>query len=991
MNNSVDKSGLRISVFSYSMLRAGTASGAIAFAIFALPSAALAQNLCSAAPVGGGIISCVTGGNLYPNGITNIAPVDDLTIVLEDGVVIDTSGNLNPGVLAVATGATSITVLGGTNTAIATDGLGAVGVLGTTTSGALSLTLDGITTAGADAGGIVARSDSGLVTVNVATIATAGANADAINVLATSGQALVNAGSVSTTGFNSRGIAATGGDGVNIVFGAVTTTGDGATGVLVPFGPTATRAATLSGGNVVTSGAAAYGIAVTVVGGDVNLTAGNVTVTGTDSTAITATSDVGNVTIASTGSVVASGLNGGGIFATSITGNASVIANNVSTLAALTADRDSSRAAISATGANAAVRVNGTAQTSGTGFAGANSATVSATATNGDASAIVNNVTATGDGVSALRVTATNSAVATLNGQIAALGDNADAVIVDGGTTATVNVGANGNVVAADGNGIVLVSANGSTLNNAGVIANNASGFAVAALGGPLLIDNFGTLTSDILFTAGPDRVNNAGTFIVTPNPDFGAGADIFNNSGTVRFAVGATGPVSRSFTGLETFNNTGGLIELRNGISGDTLTLPGALAGSAGSSLGLDVDLAGNFTADRLIVGGAATGSTALLVDYTGTGGLNSGVVLVDAGAGSQAGAFTLVGGARNFGLTETDLVFDAAGNNFVLVGAPSAAVYRTASFVEGGRNLWHVSADAWSAHMRGLRDSAWASGAGGSGGRLWIQMHGALEQRDKVTSVSNFGLNRTFDVGYDQDYFGGQLGLNFGGSAGDDGNFSFGVTGGYVNSEMHFNNVIDRTSFDAFNAGVYAGVNSGSLFANVLAKYDWIKADSTSAIGLYSADFDGNAYGVKGEVGFRLGSDSFFFEPAASIAYVRTDLDDLNVQSSTIEFLDDDGLRGKVGARIGASFPSKRLNTVVLYAGGNYVHEFKGDDSVAFTNNGQTVRIDNRAMGDYGEAVLGVNVGAPEGVTGFFEANGAKGSNFDAYGARAGLRFRF
>jgi hypothetical protein len=613
MNKSIRKSDLRNSVFSYAMLLSGSASGAIAFAIFALPSAALAQNVCSVAPVGGGIVSCVTGDNLYPNGVTNIAPTDDLTIVLEDGVVIDTSGNLNPGVLAVATGATNITVLGGTNTAIVTNALGAVGVLGTTTSGALRLALDEITTAGADAGGIVARSESGLVTVDVASIATAGANADAINVLATSGQAVVNAGSISTTGFNSRGIVATGGDGVNIAFGAVATTGDTATGVLVPFGPTATGAATISGGNVVTSGAAADGIAVSVVGGDVNLTADNVTVTGTDSTAIAATSDVGNVNITSTGSVIASGLNGGGIFATSITGNAAVIANNVSTVAALTADMDSSRSAISATGANAAVRVNGTAQTSGTGFAGVDSATVSATATNGDASAIVNNVTATGDGVSALRVTATNSAVATLNGQIAALGDDADAVIVEGGTTATVNVGANANALAADGNGIVLISANGSTLNNAGVIANNASGFAVAAFGGPLLIDNLGTLTSDILFTAGPDRVNNAGTFIVTPNPDFGAGLDIFNNSGTVRFVAGATGPVSRSFTGLETFNNTDGLVELRNGISGDTLTLPGTFAGSAGSSLGLDVDLSGTLTTDRLIVGGAATGSTAL------------------------------------------------------------------------------------------------------------------------------------------------------------------------------------------------------------------------------------------------------------------------------------------------------------------------------------------------------------------------------------------
>jgi trimeric autotransporter adhesin len=1108
MKKLVKQSAARTSVFTYSGLHANSAAGAIAFAIFALPHAAIAQNECGLAPAEGGTVTCETEGNTYTDGVTYIAPLDDLTVVLEDGVVIDTSGGLNIGVLALGIGDTDIAVLGGTNTSITTDAQGAFGVLGATTSGALTLTLDDITTTGDNATGIIASSESGLVTVNVNTITTAGANADgisattnisdiaidagtivttglgakgiearsdfgdiaitvdaittsgasngffnagangilaatggigrvtidagnvttggvgaigigaqtfdglasvtadtvittgasadAINVLATSGLADVDVGTVSTTGLNSRGIVATGGDGVTIAFDAVTTTGDGATGVLVPasigfFGPRPTANATIAGGNVTTSGVAADGIFVAVVGGDATVTTGNVTVTGANSTAITAISDIGDVSVTSTGTVLASGANGGGIIATSGTGNAAVIANNVSTVAALAINTDSSRAAISATGANASVRVNGTAQTSGTGFAGANSATVMATATNGNASAVVNNLTARGDGVSALRVSATNNATATINGLVAALGDGADAVIVNGVNTAVVTVSANANVTAADGDGIVLISGTASTLNNGGILANNTNGFAVAAFGGPLTINNSGTLTSDILFTAGADRVNNTGTFVADTSPDFGAGADIFSNSGTVRFATGAMNPVSRTFTGLETFNNTGGLIDLRNTVAGDTLTLPGTFAGSANSRLGLDVNLSGSGTADRLIVSGAATGSTNLLISYSGPAGLNSGVILVDGGAGTQAGAFTLDGGSRNFGLIESDLVFDAANNNFVLVGAPTAAVYRTAAFVEGARNLWHVSADAWSAHMRGLRDSAWGSGAGGSGGRLWIQMHGATEQRENVVAVSNFGLNRTFDLGYDQDYFGGQIGLNFGGAAGENGNFSFGVTGGYVNSEMKFNNVSDRTKFDVFNAGAYAGVNSGSLFANVLAKYDWIKADSNSVIGQYAADFDGNSYGAKGEIGFRLGSDRFFVEPVASIAYVRTDLDDLNVQSSTIEFLDDEGLRGKLGARLGASFPSARLNTVVLYAGGNYVHEFKGDDSVAFTNNGRTVRIDNRAMGDYGEGVLGVNIGSTEGVSGFIEANGAKGSEYDAYGARAGLRIHF
>lgn len=600
-------------------------------------------------------------------------------------------------------------------------------------------------------------------------------------------------------------------------------------------------------------------------------------------------------------------------------------------------------------------------------------------------------ITASGAGANAVRVIAVDNAQATLTGQIRATGAGADAVVVTGGNLATVTVGANTVIAASDGNGITITSANGSTLNNAGVIGINNSGFAVAAFGGPLRINNSGTLTSDIRFTSGADVVNNTGTFVVGPNPDFGAGTDVFGNSGTVRFLGGATTPVARVFTGLESFNNTGGLIELRNGVVGDVLTLPGTFSATGSSTVGLDASLSGIGLSDRLVIGGSATGSTSLLVDFSGPAALNPGAVLVQAGAGTQAGAFSLDGGARNFGLIEADLVFDPAANTFTLVGAPSIAVYRAAGFGDAARNLWYKSADTWSAHMRSLRDGAWGSGAGSPGGGLWVQMHASRDNRDNVVAVNNFGLARSFDLGFQQDYFGGQAGFDFGGSAGDDGNFAFGVTGGYINSRVNFADVTDRLSFDAFNGGAYATVNSGSLFVSVLGKYDYYKANSTSQSGQYAAKLKGDAYGAQAEVGFRLGSDGFFVEPIATIAYVRTNLNDLGVQNAIIDFRNADGFRGKLGARLGANIAGSGANAVVLYAGGNYVHEFRDDDNIDFISGGQTIRIANPARGDYGEGVIGINISATNMVSGFIEANGAKGSDFDAFGGRAGLRIRF
>jgi trimeric autotransporter adhesin len=600
-------------------------------------------------------------------------------------------------------------------------------------------------------------------------------------------------------------------------------------------------------------------------------------------------------------------------------------------------------------------------------------------------------ITASGAGANAVRVIAGDNAQATLTGQIRATGAGADAVVVTGGNLATVTVGPNAVISASDGNGITLTSGNGSTLNNAGVIGINNSGFAVAAFGGPLRINNTGTLTSDIRFTGGADVVNNTGTFVVGPNPDFGAGADVFGNSGTVQFLGGATAPVTRIFAGLETFNNTGGLIDLRNGIVGDVLTLPGTFSGMGASTLGLDASLSGSGVSDRLVIGGAATGSTVLLVDFSGPATLNPGAVLVQAGAGTQAGAFALDGGARNFGLIEADLVFDPAVNTFTLVGTPSVAVYRAAGFGDAARNLWYKSADAWSGHMRSLRDGAWGSGAGSSGGGLWVQMHAARDNRDKVVDANSFGLARRFDLGFQQDYFGGQAGFDFGGSAGDDGNFALGVTGGYINSRVNFADVTDHLSFDAFNGGAYATVNSGSLFVSVLGKYDYYKANSTSQSGQYAAKFKGDAYGAQAEIGFRLGSDTFFVEPIGTIAYVRTNLNDLDIQNAVIDFRNADGFRGKLGARMGASIAGSGANAIVLYAGGNYVHEFRDDDNIDFISGGQTIRIANGPRGDYGEGMIGINISATNMVSGFIEANGAKGSDFDAFGGRAGLRIRF
>lgn len=1042
-------------------LRIGTAlGGPLALMLFAIPGAAMAQDQCGPAPAGGGTVTCSPDGNPYSDGVT-YTTTDDLTVVLEDGVAINTTADSTPGVDLTAPGAANLT-LSGAGSTVSTSGDNANAVDVFSSAGDVDIALGDISTSGSLSGGV--RVDNGLdtnIAIDVGNVTTTGTDGPSFSFLPSStgifartggtGTIDVTAGDISTAGGGASGVAAStfGSGDINVTTGAVTTTGDNASGISASTGTgnvtvTATGPISVSGAR---SGASADGIyaqatggSVTIDAGDVSITngsgglgiqalsgaggadvsfgrvdtvavlqpgvqatstGGDVTVSGVDviatggsTLALVAASDVGDVTVQTTGTVSSSGSGGGGIFAISGAGDVAVTAANISTVAADVANAAGSRSAVLASGANAKVVTTGTVTTAGEIDA------ITVIGTDGNASATVNAVNASGDTSRAVAVTATEDASATINGAVRATGADADAVFVDGGDNAIVNVGTGGSVLASDGNSITLSSVNGSTLTNAGTIADNAGGFAVLALGGPITINNSGSLSSDIQLTGGADVVNNSGSFVVGVNPAFGTGADVFNNSGTVLVGSGATAVVAPVFTGLETFNNTGGLVDLRNGRAGDTLTLPGTFAGSGNSRLGLDIALGAPTTNDRLIIGGAASGQTQVLLNQTsGQAAFDPGtVILVQAGAASNADAFDLAGGFQDSGFVRSEIVYNPTDFSFRLAGAPSDAAFRTLNFVEGARNLWLKSADVVSGQLRAQRDALWAYGGGETSPRLWMQIHGSVETRQGARDFGTFGQSRLTDTGFEQDYFGGQIGLDIGGGSGEKGGFAFGVTGGYINSSLNFAGSPDRITFDAANIGVYGSYTSGNFFVNALGKYDRYWADMNMQSAGFSQDFEGDAYGARGEAGVRFGSDSFFIEPAASISYVKTDFDDFSVFGTQVSFDEEDGLRGRAGARIGGQidmFGSK----AAFYLGGNYVHEFQGEDVVTFSSGGQTLSYVNQRPEDYGEALLGVSIGQANGVSGFIEGSYIRSFSDDDFGqlpiegagGRAGLRIRF
>jgi outer membrane autotransporter protein len=924
------------------------------------------------------IVATSTGGGVTVNAQTVtaddgrgvVATGNTYATVTQSGNFIGTGGDNHNAVTVLANAGPATATIGtaftgGANsnavdvrspTGMATANVGGASTQG---DGSVGVLVDGATSASATVG----------------SVHTYGDNADGVDATSTTGVAsATNNGSIQTEGMNSRGIYANGGGGVTISgTGSVTTHGDFADGI---YATSANGPISVTSGDVTTSGDSSFGIAAFGGTGTTTVNAGNVTVTGAGADAIIASSD-GDVSVAATS---ASSTNTGSTVVTALS-NTGDVDVNVGATTATGADESG----ILAFGAGNVTVTSGTVDTGATGGSGIYAASFGT----GDVSVANMSTISGGTGITAM---ATDGSAAATVQDVSSTGAGVSAVVVNGSTTASARV-LEGGTVSGNVDGIDIISGTGSTVMNAGTI-DTGTGYAIRATGGAAAITNTGTINGRILLTAGDDSVRNAGTFNVTQNSEFGDGTDSFTNSGMVRVLPGAASAGTESFTGLESFANSG-TVDLRNGHTGDVFNLGTAsFAGSGGSTLALDVQLGGATPSTDLLRTGAATGSTQVVLDNLTTGAvaLNPGLLLVQGTAGSSANAFTLAGGSIDYGFANYNIVYNATDFGYRLVGAPSQSSFRTLKVIEGARNLWYKSADAWSAHMTELRDATWRNGdtANNPGSRLWLQMYGSSNtRRDAGQSFSNLGVTTTADLGYKQDVFGGQIGLDFG-SPKPDGGLVFGITGGYANSTLGFDGSPDHLIYNAANVGLYAGYVSGAFFVNALGKYDHYWIDSHLAGSANTSNMDGNGYGGQAEAGFRFGGTKFFAEPVASIAYVKTDIDALNVPGFSFDFNDQDGLRGKAGLRIGSAF-SMGGSSGLVYASGMAVHEFQGRDQVTLLSGGQTLTFQNDRIGTYGQGTIGFNITSPGGVTGFIEGFGDYSDQYRGGGGRAGLRIRF
>lgn len=907
------------------------ALGLVSLTALAQASAAAAQDACGPAADGGTIV-CEPGDQPYSN--IRYEGVTDLEVVLESGVTVDgsTGGLGEPAVLVAGSGDISLfaedgtLILGGESPALEALSTGSVNVRADQVIGAgvgISAGAAGDVTVAANyvegVNGVDASSESGAITIDVGVAAGVGGRGISATTFG-AGPIGISAGAAYGVGESATAIyanAAGVGD-VGIAAQEVNAIGDLATGVwaqsttgdvridvaqtraegvgaLGILGLSESGAVDINAGVVSTSGDYSIGIAGLSTG-DVTINADYVFADSFDGRAIVAASELGAISIDVLG-VGASGTASKAVLVESL-GDVSVVARDYAgtfgdfaeAIYVVTSGNvviDANRVYTYGQGSNAILAIGQTAtidvDTIETFSTALNASTI------GDLDVEVGTVTTVGadpeyygmglfsdqGNVSLTVREGATSEVSEAIRAFARLGDVtiniAEDAVVSGGTSA----------IRAGSAELTRIDIAGTVRSGSGpVIDIRDNEFGVEG-DSDIRIASSGTVLGRLSFLGGDDVLTNAGRFLTAGESQFGGGADRIVNSGLI--ALQDKAATSIVLSGLERLENSG-VVSLANGRTGDTLALSGTLAGAAGSELAVDLDIEGG-TTDLIEVGDLA-GTNALRLNIVGRGtGLGIDGLRVLSSAGDETGGeLSLDPESVNRGFIRFDLVYDGQ-DSWRLDSDLNDVAYLGGAMAAGVRDLWHLGADALSAHRLATRGDD-------SAGGVWMQAVGS--DVDSRTDLSHAQGSRTLE------WNGEHQGVQFGAEK-SFGGWQVGVTGGYGTAELGFGQD-ENSKFDVINAGLYAGYSADGWFGGAMLRADLIDVESNWASVDLEDGGNGSAIGFELEGGYRADLGGLWVEPALRLGWVNVSLPDQESVNGDIRWEDGSAFTGEAGLRVGA-----------------------------------------------------------------------------------------
>jgi hypothetical protein len=585
-------------------------------------------------------------------------------------------------------------------------------------------------------------------------------------------------------------------------------------------------------------------------------------------------------------------------------------------------------------------------------------------------------------------------------------------IINDNGGVFTLVGGLNSQIMIADSDGLV----DGLDASGGDARIINRGGSTMSFID----ILNLGTMSGDVEASFTNDATSTM-NFIGSANVfTLSAQNTFFDNYGVVNITGGLTETGVTAFFGLDNFNNFG-TINMVDDDPEEYLFLSGNY--NAGSDWHFDAELTPGGEADLMNVRGNVTGVTHLtVIDLDGGPGQYDpeGVLFAMVGGDTDTSNFTTNGGIDK-GLFRYDAYLRVDDPNlfpgddgWYLASTLDQEGYEFPHMMSGAQALWNATTGTWLDRTADLRVALGEGGVdpncakdclaqqGNVTPGVWMKALVGTQSRDAENRSSPppgmLGNSYDYDNSFDQDFWGFLIGADGGKEwttdSGHNAAWLVGLMGGYVGSNLDFSESNTDVDYEAFSIGVYTTFLHGGFFVDGTLKADIGTMDYDSDLGGgFSDDFSSDFTSVGGiiDMGYRFGMGSTaFFEPLASLSYVKTSIDDGEVLGTDINFEDGESLQGRLGARLGASFGDSMKSELFIEA--SAWNEFMGEYDAHLGSNGYTVDTDADTSGLYGEVAAGANVFGADGKwNGFLTGAVQFGDDFIGYSGNAGLRYNW
>jgi len=840
-----------------------------------------------------------------------------------------------------------------------------------------------------------------------------------------------------------------GGD-ISVTTGAVTSTDQNG---IDAFGSSFT-------GNVtVVANGDIYGGNAGIVAGLISTSTGNVDVTANGAVGGKFGVDAenygtGNTTVTTIGPVTAT--TGYGIVGLTAGGNVVVNAGDVSSTgaAAILAEQISAGAAgtVGVTAGNVSGTTGIIAQTNGTGGISVN-ALGNVTATNGNGIQAINFNPAANAGTidvsqaAGTKITATNGSgiytdsglstgmtTITVAGEITA-GTPGYAGVYGTSTSGGITVNVTGTGVIDPDYGIDLSTVDGPlVVNNAGLVTGTIDGVRLVATGtGSANISNTGTITGgtnavlisvnntpSTLFNSGTinGAINMLGSTVATSNwingptgiANLGTGASSISgnlvNGGNVNLGAGGTLTVLGNtqnagrvtFAGAGSFTTAGsmantGIINARNNLTSNVVTVGGNYSGGGQFWTDYSTNTA---TADRLNIGGSATGNTNVTMNLVGTRSFVPGGFLpvVTVAGAAPASAFT-----SSTVFPTTGFILDSFGQNpsnahqFGVIQAvnPTAA---------GLGNLSYMAESA-----SGLLDDPISpfvtnrTDAGGTRFSLWMRGSGGHSKQTISSSLTGGGLTYNSTSRFRTSQHAAQIGadVSFGGIGGG-WKVNVGVMGGWYGASAPLAGG-ERIKVETPFVGGYAVVGNGAfeLEGNIRKEWRHYTVAMPSLFGTVGTQrMHGDATAGSARISYRVGGKTgFAATPFASFNYADSKIDPLAIDAFSVWTPGSDTTKiGQAGLRLSYRGGSEATATFEPFISAARMENWSRSDSSSFAFGAPvtTFSLQTNTWKNAMRYSAGLLVNAHDSrVSGFVVGNVDDDSRLRSFTINAGLRFNF